>query len=327
MGRDRDKGFGLDDAIKTGLDFYSRTKQADAIEQANNERKAELKKRELLEKAFMEGEYARMNADRGLQDDTLGIFNKMRGDQEAEIKPHRDTFYQDLEPYLQEQKQYLKDPASYYKKQDELMRQSPFAGRAGQQAATAGQGIDNNFGTSGVARGTVSESIKNQAAEGFWRDAMSGFNDSHRQKQQQAIQGIGGEYQNRVGDITGKYKGKGQHIQSLMDVALGHSKRMSDTAAMGLGFDTRTSRERAGINADAALDRGQATGADMQFWQNLLGKVTGNSYGNDRYSGGGFEAYVNDLDLPESAKKKLLNSRDQSGGRLIRDEHYGRNWK
>src|ERR1044071_1180494 len=112
-----------------GLNYMGMRGAERAQNKANSIYQQELARRNALQSGFMQNEMQRLDADKILQESALEQIKKLIEQQQGEVKPIREDFLKGVNPYFEEQKLYLNDPVAWQRRQDDLMRNSPYASK------------------------------------------------------------------------------------------------------------------------------------------------------------------------------------------------------
>jgi hypothetical protein len=245
-----------------GLNWMGMNSATKAQNKANSIYERELARRNSMQAGYMQNELQRLDADKGLQESALEQIKKLMEGQQGEILPIRENFLKDIKPYLDEQKLYLKDPVAWQRKQDDLMLKSPYASKGVEGEGRAYMGAKANP--------YKPSKFFTDAAQQAWSDAIRGFSDDRMRRQKQGLEAADIDYKNKVSDIGNKYMPKVDYIKDMLGIGLGHSAKIGEAGARGLGYGMDSSREAADIGGRMALGRGEADRAKYTFLGDTL---------------------------------------------------------
>lgn len=229
-----------------------------------------LKEKRMLQQLFGEQEMKRINADTGLEEAALKELHKLNENENMESQSLRRSLSEMLQPYMQEQQSILTDPKNYYAKQANLAKQSLFGEKAQQNINEHGNAVNNTFATRGLPQGSLSDNIKNNAANEYWKEAYGGFNDDYNRKQQQALHTLKTDYTDKLGNVTQKSDTARQKIMDMLGLGLGHSQRLSNATKAGLGLEVENTENLGDLRATKALNKGAKTQGMTSFLEMLL---------------------------------------------------------
>ncbi len=231
--------------------------------------------RALNQRTAREDEFLKQEQLRAIQERLLGLqtaegANKIRTMANQEAQEARSDLNKTLDPYRAEQKKFMEDPVGYQQFLNNLMKSSPFAARADNQISTSDNRIDNTSQVQGIPQGSVRDNLKNEVAQKILENAMYGFSNDRRLRQQDAIKFASQDYDNKIGDIESKYSPQLQNLYEKLGVETGYGGREGGMRGLGLDMFRQGSREGAQLQSNRALTQGRNATGNIELLKDFL---------------------------------------------------------